>query len=30
MEEHNLRTALVTTSEGRLIGLFKRKDGEKS
>jgi hypothetical protein len=29
-EEHNLRTALVTTSQGRLVGPSKREDGEKS
>jgi predicted transcriptional regulator len=28
MDEHNLRTALVTDSEGKLIGLFKREDAE--
>lgn len=30
MEEHDFRAALVTTIEGRLIGRFKREDGEKS
>jgi hypothetical protein len=30
MEEHNLRTALVTTSQGRLVSPSKREDGEKS
>ena len=29
MDEHNLRTALVTDSEGRLIGLFKREAAEE-
>ena len=28
MDEHDLRTALVTDSEGKLIGLFKREDAE--
>jgi len=30
LEEHNLRTALVTTSPGRLVGPSKREDGETS
>src|ERR671930_433270 len=29
MDEHDLRTALVTDSEGKLIGLFKREQAEE-
>ena len=30
MDEHDLRTALVTDSEGKLIGLFKRESAQES
>jgi Mg/Co/Ni transporter MgtE len=30
MDEHDLRTALVTTSEGTLVGLVRREDLEES
>ena len=29
MDEHKLHAALVTDSEGKLIGLFKREDSEE-